>query len=194
MQRHRHHKVAKLWLSTLLTVILSVSPVSPYTLTGFEESSQLGVGSSSSSQSSEEGSPPLPSIKVERHLVNFTKETGEEATFRCEFSITGDITPEFEWYKNEAPLEKRARHYTIKNNKNAKGFHVTRLTVHNLDVHDAGFYKCEAFDKSTGISIDTVGILTVEPGVHNYPSPRDIPKFESNINDFAGLHTDRVPR
>lgn len=193
MQSHLDRKVAKLWLSsaliTIVSLILIKSPVSSYTLTGIDESDALAESSSKVQES-----PIEPSIKVERHLVNFTKETGEEAIFRCEFSINGDITPEFEWYKNEAPLEKRGRHYSIKNTKNSKGFHVTRLTVHNLDVHDAGFYKCEAFDKSTGFSVDTVGILTVEPGVHNYNSPRDIPKFESNINDFAGLHTDRIPR
>lgn len=100
-------------------------------------------------------------LRWSRALGNVTKTAGEAVKLRCE--AYGEPPPiKVTWYKNEAPVEAVRGRVTVrvysppKYGTAALG---SRLRISPLDVHDTGFYTCEA--TSAEVRLDTTGILKV---------------------------------
>lgn len=197
MRLHASSSLAALWLVTILTSNLllqasSFSITSGGDVPDFDSSLQVSPDPSSLVSPTASASPSLPVIKVERHLSNVTKHSGESVTLKCEFSCNVEsVHPKIAWYKNEAPVEPDKSKLIIKTSKTAKGTFTSRLIVNRLDVHDTGFYKCEAVNPLTDEITESLGILQVEGSTHNYGSSQSIPQFDPIISEFPGLHTER---
>ncbi|MPC17029.1 Inactive tyrosine-protein kinase transmembrane receptor ROR1 [Portunus trituberculatus] len=102
------------------------------------------------------------SLKVIRLLRNQTKGSGDNVRLKCEF--TGDPPPSrFKWYKNEAPvIEEKGRVNIRKYKLKADGVPIygTKLTIKDLEIHDKGFYRCEASNGDE--KVESTGILMVK--------------------------------
>lgn len=46
-------------------------------------------------------------IRLDNPMENYTKDPGESIRLHCE--VTGNPTPKFKWYKNEAPVDEYPR-------------------------------------------------------------------------------------
>ncbi|XP_076069681.1 tyrosine-protein kinase transmembrane receptor Ror-like [Oratosquilla oratoria] len=133
------------------------------------------------------------SIRLVRRLINMTKDSGENIRLKCEF--TGDPPPtKFRWYKNEAPVMEVkgrivARKYQYK--RGTTPVFGMRLIMRDLEVHDKGYYRCEAtngVDKAVSTSI-----ILVNPSewrrVAGPESEARIPSME----DIGGVHFPDLP-
>lgn len=100
-------------------------------------------------------------LRWTRTLGNVTKTAGDAVKLRCE--VYGDPPPtRLQWYKNEAPLEPIKGHVTVRHYTPAKYSGAalgSRLRISPLEVHDTGFYTCEA--NSADTKLETTGILKV---------------------------------
>jgi hypothetical protein len=100
-------------------------------------------------------------LKIERNLINLTKETTENVRMKCEFR--GHPLPTIRWFKNEAPLEQEKGKIQIKQNILTAGRIRSRLIINQLDTHDTGYYKCEA--SNAAATLETIGVLIVRAGI-----------------------------
>ena len=136
----------------------------------------------------------IPFLSIEKHLTNLTREAGQHVTLKCEFRSNHDLdSVRVTWYKNEAPVEILKGKLDIKSHVTSKGTILSKLKIHNLDVHDMGFYKCEATVGNNldhnDISQESICVLKVEGG--SYMSSQSIPSFNPEIPDFPGLFAGR---
>ncbi|XP_076353151.1 inactive tyrosine-protein kinase transmembrane receptor ROR1-like isoform X1 [Tachypleus tridentatus] len=154
---------------------------------------------SSTSQPEEEKSDKGPSstfIRVERPLVNITRDLGRNVKMKCGFH--GHPTPQIKWYKNEAPLEEGQERVDIRSSDHGEGHVSSRLRILHLDSLDSAFYKCEA--RSGKNVAETTGILKVNAGVIRSPvsvpdfsggfphrPPVSVPNFSGGLPHFPGL-------
>ena len=93
--------------------------------------------------------------------MNITKDSGETVRMRCE--VKGHPAPKIRWYKNEAPLEpERGKVEVRKYSLDEYGRIGSRLKIAHVDIHDTGYYKCEATNEKH--SVETTGILMVKAG------------------------------
>lgn len=100
-------------------------------------------------------------LRWTRVLGNVSKTAGEAVKLRCE--VYGDPPPSsLQWLKNEAPVEPIKGRITVRLYTPAK-YGVSamgaRLRISPLEVHDTGFYTCEAV--SPHARLETTGILKV---------------------------------
>lgn len=116
-------------------------------------------------------------LKIERNLINLTKETNEIVRMKCEFR--GHPLPTIRWLKNEAPLEQEKGKIQIKQNILSSGRIRSRLLINRLDTHDTGYYKCEA--SNIAATLETIGVLIVRAG-HIHPPSASIP-----LPDYAPM-------
>lgn len=97
-----------------------------------------------------------------RSLTNITKEAGDAVKLRCE--VHGEPPPtKLRWLKNEAPVVAERGRVTIRNytpTKSGGAALGSRLRISPLEVHDTGFYTCEATNADS--KLDTTGILMVK--------------------------------
>jgi hypothetical protein len=100
-------------------------------------------------------------LKIERNLINLTKETTENVRMKCEFR--GHPLPTIRWLKNEAPIEQEKGKIQIKQNILTAGRIRSRLIINQLDTHDTGYYKCEA--SNIAATLETIGVLIVRAGI-----------------------------
>lgn len=124
-------------------------------------------------------------IWIEKHLANVTKESGENVVMKCEFR--GEPPLSISWSRNEAPLEHVKGKFDIRHSQYAGGKISSRLKIHQVDVHDMGFYKCTASNNME--TAETTGVLRVEGG--SYMSSQSIPDFNPIIPEFPGLYPER---
>ncbi|XP_045603194.1 tyrosine-protein kinase transmembrane receptor Ror isoform X1 [Procambarus clarkii] len=138
------------------------------------------------------------SLRVTRRLNNVTKDSGDTVKLKCEF--TGDPPPtRFKWYKNEAPvIEEKGRVNDRKYRLKTDGLQVygTKLTIKDLEIHDKGYYKCEATNGEE--RAESTGILIVKPGqwrrVDEAPeSKASIPSMEDLGVHFPNLPAGKLP-
>lgn len=128
----------------------------------------------------EEDKPPS-FLRVERALVNITKDSGESVKMRCE--VRGYPQPYIRWYKNEAPLQEERNRIDVRYYSSGNGRVWSRLKINHLDIHDTGYYKCEA--NNGRHLVDTTGILMVKAG--RILPPVTIPNFSPGFPHFPAL-------
>ncbi|XP_050427076.1 tyrosine-protein kinase transmembrane receptor Ror-like [Adelges cooleyi] len=122
-----------------------------------------------------------------RQLANMTRDSGASVKLRCE--VTGEPPPlRIQWYMNEVPVgnepagnggDKKSKprlsvkRYSPRHKNAAVG---SRLRINKLEVHDTGFFTCEA---SNGIEkIQSTAILVVKMNPFSPDeSNMDIPQF-----------------
>nr|XP_042903811.1 inactive tyrosine-protein kinase transmembrane receptor ROR1 isoform X1 [Parasteatoda tepidariorum] len=124
-----------------------------------------------------------------------TKQSGEKVNMRCDVKGQGPVY--FRWYKNEAPVEEEKGRVEIKKYNPGNGRVGSRLRIWNLDIHDTGYYKCEAhagaeasvMGDSDGPShlprVESTGILKVVAG--RIQPPATIPNFPPVFPHFPAL-------
>ncbi|GIY16639.1 ig-like domain-containing protein [Caerostris darwini] len=110
-------------------------------------------------------SPVRSDLRLERSLQNVTRESGESVKMRCDVRSEGPV--HFRWYKNEAPVEEERGRVEIKRYTPGPGRIGSRLRIAHLDIHDTGYYKCEAHSGGEDSLADDSG------------SPRHLPRVES---------------
>lgn len=150
-----------------------------------DNTSLLPSSSSPSTEAAITTSQENGRISIERHLINVTKESGDNVIMRCEFRSQTPVA--INWYRNEAPLEPVKGKFEVKLHT-AKGKYSSRLKIHQVDVHDMGFYKCTA--SSENDNVETVGVLRVEGGSY-VMSSQSMPDFNPIIPEFPGLFPER---
>lgn len=174
----------------LLLPMISHEPFSHFTTAAFSHVTSDNIISTTTPTSSptpDDASPtPETGIWIEKHLTNVTKESGENVIMKCEFGSAIPLT--ISWFRNEAPLEIVKGKFEVRHSAHAiKGKMQSRLKIHQVDVHDMGFYKCVG---SNGVhSAETTGVLRVEGG--SYMSSQSIPDFNPIIPEFPGLFPER---
>lgn len=95
-------------------------------------------------------------------MKNSTRTVGEALKLKCE--VRGSPPPsEFRWFVNEAPLlEERGR---VKRKdafpKGEGGVATSRIRFRELDVHDTGFYRCEASNGVDTVSGESILKVTM---------------------------------
>lgn len=120
-------------------------------------------------------------LQIVRSLINVTKETGESIKMRCE--IRSNVEPHIVWYKNEAPLEAEKGKLEVRKYSSESGHYGSRLRIVDLDIHDTGYYKCEAsIDQHT---VESSGILMVKAG--RVKPAATIPNFAPVFPHFPAL-------
>ncbi|GFX45503.1 transposable element Tcb2 transposase [Trichonephila clavipes] len=97
-------------------------------------------------------------LVVEKSLSNVTKSSGETVRMKCE--VKGRPVPKIRWYKNEAPLEPERGKVDVRKYNSGHGKIGSRLRILHVDIHDTGYYKCEATNDKH--SVETTGILIVK--------------------------------
>ncbi|CAG2180202.1 unnamed protein product, partial [Oppiella nova] len=117
-------------------------------------------------------------LKIEKNLINMTKETNDNIRMNCEFR--GHPLPTIRWLKNEAPVEQERPKIHIKQKILTSGRIRSRLIINQIDTHDQGYYKCEA--SNAAATLDSTGILLVRAG-HIHPAGAPIP-----LPDYAPLY------
>lgn len=118
-------------------------------------------------------------------MTNVTKESGENVIMKCEFRGEPPLT--VSWFRNEAPLEPVKGKFDMRHSHPVRGKIQSRLKIHQVDVHDMGFYKCTASNNME--TAETTGVLRVEGG--SYMSSQSIPDFNPIIPEFPGLFPER---
>jgi hypothetical protein len=123
-------------------------------------------------------------LKIERNLINLTKETTENVRMKCEFR--GHPLPTIRWLKNEAPIEQEKGKIQIKQNILTAGRIRSRLIINQLDTHDTGYYKCEA--SNIAATLETIGVLIVRAGhIHPPSAPIPLPDYAPVFPHFPAL-------
>lgn len=89
-----------------------------------------------------------------------SKEAGQSIRIKCVFR--GHPLPSVRWLKNEAPIDEVQGRIAIRTEESSGDRIVSRLKIIHLDIHDTGYYKCEASNKKK--TLETVGILVVRAG------------------------------
>ena len=117
--------------------------------------------------------------------MNLTKESGDNVVMKCEFR--GQPPLQVRWFRNEAPLEASKGRLEVKHSHTVNGKIQSKLKIHQVDVHDMGFYKCTASNDVA--TAETTGVLRVEGG--SYMSSQSIPDFNPIIPEFPGLLPER---
>ncbi|XP_046670353.1 tyrosine-protein kinase transmembrane receptor Ror-like isoform X1 [Homalodisca vitripennis] len=121
-------------------------------------------------------------LRWTRALGNITKTAGDAVKLRCE--VYGDPPPiKLLWYKNEAPLEPVKGRITVRNytpSKYSGAALGSRLRITPLEVHDTGFYTCEA--TSQEVKVDTTGILRVS--MNHWGQDHAAPPLGSSVPHF----------
>ncbi|XP_059479523.1 inactive tyrosine-protein kinase transmembrane receptor ROR1-like isoform X2 [Neocloeon triangulifer] len=134
---------------------------------------------------------PTGTLRIVRPLQNVTKKVGDTVKLKCE--AEGDPPPtRFRWLANDAPLQEKRNKVTVR--KLGGGAHGSRLRITELEVHDTGFYTCEASNGKQKVS--TTSVVRVEadkwgggmPGgttLQNYPhsSFSELDEFSRNLPD-----------
>ncbi|GFY63034.1 ig-like domain-containing protein [Trichonephila inaurata madagascariensis] len=100
---------------------------------------------------------------------------------KCE--VKGRPIPKIRWYKNEAPLEPERGKVDVRKYNSGYGKIGSRLRILHVDIHDTGYYKCEATNDKH--SVETTGILMVKAG--RMQSPSIIPNFPPPFPHFPAL-------
>lgn len=115
-----------------------------------------------------------------RQLNNVTRDSGKSVKLNCE--VTGEPPPlRIQWYMNEVPVggaddgngngsggggaEKKSKpRLTVKRfqsrHKNGLG---SRLRINKLEVHDTGFFTCEAVNGIEKIQSTAILVVKVNP-------------------------------
>uniref|UniRef100_T1KPM7 Receptor protein-tyrosine kinase n=2 Tax=Tetranychus urticae TaxID=32264 RepID=T1KPM7_TETUR len=129
-----------------------------------------------------------PYLKLIGKLRNVTRTIGSKVRLKCSFR--GYPLPIIRWLKNEAPIEPVRGKLTIKLIPSNGGRLTSRLLINNLDIHDTGYYKCEATNKH--VTLETLGILVVtsDTGSSNLLS-NSIPiitDYPNSLGHFNGFH------
>ena len=97
---------------------------------------------------------------IDQPLINVTRAPGQRLKLKCSFK--GHPKPLIRWFKNEAMVEQVKGKTSIRVKSNQKDRFTSRLLISDVDIHDTGYYKCEASNSHQ--SLETVGILIVEAG------------------------------
>ncbi|XP_054715302.1 inactive tyrosine-protein kinase transmembrane receptor ROR1-like [Uloborus diversus] len=124
-------------------------------------------------------------LRLERSLSNLTRETGDSVKLRCDVRLASP-TPHpihFRWYKNEAPVEEERGRVEIRRYNPGPGRTGSRLRIARLDIHDTGYYKCEAGRGEA--RVESTGILMVRAG--RLQPPAAIPNFPPVFPHFPAL-------
>ncbi|XP_074599055.1 tyrosine-protein kinase transmembrane receptor Ror-like [Brevipalpus obovatus] len=130
---------------------------------------------------------------VTQKLANLTTLSGKKIRLRCSFKSYPPAR--VRWLKNEAPLEVGNRRtkgkWSIRLIRSASTGKITsRLLINHLDVHDTGYYKCEA--ENGHLTAETSGVLMVLPVSMNSPSTNsenNLPNAILTSENFGPLHT-----
>lgn len=113
-----------------------------------------------------------------RQLNNVTRDSGKSVKLNCE--VTGEPPPlRIQWYMNEVPVggtddgngngnggaaKKSKPRLTVKRfqsrHKNGLG---SRLRINKLEVHDSGFFTCEAVNGIEKIQSTAILVVKVNP-------------------------------
>lgn len=112
-----------------------------------------------------------------RQLSNITRDSGKSVKLNCE--VTGEPPPlRIQWYMNEVPVgggdsggggngngEKKSKpRLTVKRfqsrHKNGLG---SRLRINKLEVHDTGFFMCEADNGIEKIQSTAILMVKINP-------------------------------
>lgn len=112
-----------------------------------------------------------------RPLNNVTRDSGKSVKLNCE--VTGEPPPlRIQWYMNEVPVggpadagggngngEKKSKpRLTVKRfqsrHKNGLG---SRLRINKLEVHDTGFFTCEASNGIEKIQSSAILMVKINP-------------------------------
>lgn len=110
-----------------------------------------------------------------RQLNNVTRDSGKSVKLNCE--VTGEPPPlRIQWYMNEVPVggsadvgngvgEKKSKpRLTVKRfqsrHKNGLG---SRLRINKLEVHDTGFFMCEATNGIEKIQSTAILMVKINP-------------------------------
>ena len=106
---------------------------------------------------------PKRSLQFVYPMKNSTRTVGEALKLKCE--VRGSPPPsEFRWFVNEAPLvEERGR---VKRKdafpkSGGEGVASSRIRFRELDVHDTGFYRCEASNGADTVSGESILKVTM---------------------------------
>ena len=106
---------------------------------------------------------PKSSLQFVYPMKNSTRTVGEALKLKCE--VRGSPPPsEFRWFVNEAPLvEERGR---VKRKdafpkSGGEGVASSRIRFRELDVHDTGFYRCEASNGADTVSGESILKVTM---------------------------------
>lgn len=115
-------------------------------------------------------------MRFVRQLNNVTRDSGKSVKLNCE--VTGEPPPlRIQWYMNEAPVgggsvaadvagvgKKSKPRLTVKRfqsrHKNGLG---SRLRINRLEVHDSGFFTCEATNGIEKIHSTAILMVKVNP-------------------------------
>ncbi|XP_050525868.1 tyrosine-protein kinase transmembrane receptor Ror-like isoform X2 [Daktulosphaira vitifoliae] len=119
-----------------------------------------------------------------RPLINITRDSGTSVKLRCE--VSGEPLPiRIQWYMNEVLVnnepgvgEKKSKpRISVKRysprHKNAMG---SRLRINKLEVHDTGFFTCEAFNGVEKIQSNAILKVKMNP-FSPHDSSIDVPQF-----------------
>ncbi|XP_042145354.1 inactive tyrosine-protein kinase transmembrane receptor ROR1 isoform X2 [Ixodes scapularis] len=136
-------------------------------------------------------------LHVRRPLTNMTRDSGDSVRLKCEVAggaVGAKIV--FSWFKNDAPVQEERNRLEIRQYPRSPGSgspgstsasaagYGSRLRIVSADVHDTGYYRCEASDGRN--VVETTGILRVSAGpIHH--APAQIPQFPPVFPHFPGL-------
>ncbi|CAL4076164.1 unnamed protein product, partial [Meganyctiphanes norvegica] len=132
-------------------------------------------------------------LRFTRRLANLTKDSGETVKLRCEFS--GDPPPSrYRWSKNEAPVQLQKQRVIERRYQYKSGgimIYGTKLTIKDLEIHDKGYYKCEATNGEE--KREDTGILIVKPS--SWHRTNKAPESKASIPSMEdlGVHFPDLP-
>ena len=106
---------------------------------------------------------PKSSLQFVYPMKNSTRAVGEALKLKCE--VRGSPPPsEFRWFVNEAPLVEERGRVKRKDSfpkSGGDGAATSRIRFRELDVHDTGFYRCEASNGVDTVSGESILKVTM---------------------------------
>ena len=97
---------------------------------------------------------------IDQPLVNITEAAGQKIKLKCSFKSHPQSI--IKWFKNEAFIKQLKGKISIRTISNKKDRITSRLLINHVDIHDTGYYKCEA--NNSHQIVETIGILIVDSG------------------------------
>ena len=79
---------------------------------------------------------------MKKGLANLTTKSCSRVRLKCEFE-SNPFKIKISWFKNEAPIDVNKAKIKI-NRMFINGEAISILRLNKVDIHDSGFYKCEA--------------------------------------------------